>query len=290
MNVMENFRLCSELRVQIGADFTALEEGGMEVVEYHEKLGKELTSVRYARERVNALLEDSDESLKDVAVLLVSEVVTNALLHTDGEVKLVINFVPGWIKVAVVDNSPVAPVVKNALPTSPGGRGMELVDMLSANWGIDLFPGGKSVWFEMGSLDGVEPSPKRRVNIKHIHPKATYSALIHMNDFIQGMLEKDATRATGIDLITSAAILDLENLTEQAANASAEGLEHFDLMVNVPTEAGALAVELLELLELADRHHGLASEDSRVVSEDVISARRILLQEISSQLQEGAVV
>ncbi len=86
----------------------------------------------------------------DTVLLVVSELVTNALVHTDGKVRLDLTLVGGRMRVAVADASPRSP----AKPTSigweaTGGRGILLVEAMSAAWGTLPVSGGKQVWSEI---------------------------------------------------------------------------------------------------------------------------------------------
>ncbi|MEU9733115.1 SpoIIE family protein phosphatase [Streptomyces sp. NPDC048002] len=86
----------------------------------------------------------------DAVLLVVSELVTNALVHTEGPVRLYLTLVNGRLRVAVADTSPRSP----AKPTSisweaTGGRGILLVESMSAAWGTLPVSGGKQVWSEI---------------------------------------------------------------------------------------------------------------------------------------------
>ncbi|MET7682440.1 SpoIIE family protein phosphatase [Streptomyces sp. NPDC005423] len=90
----------------------------------------------------------------DSVLLVVSELVTNALVHTVGQVRLDLTLVHRRFRVAVADSSPRTP----AKPTSigweaTGGRGILLVEAVSAAWGTVPVSGGKQVWAEL-DLDG----------------------------------------------------------------------------------------------------------------------------------------
>lgn len=86
----------------------------------------------------------------DVLALLVSEVATNALLHGRGEVRLSVMRRAGCLRVEVADGSDRMPVRREATPMAEGGRGIALLDALSAAWGAQASPPqGKVVWFEL---------------------------------------------------------------------------------------------------------------------------------------------
>ncbi|MEU4877441.1 SpoIIE family protein phosphatase [Streptomyces sp. NPDC021608] len=90
------------------------------------------------------------EAATDTALLVVSELVTNALVHTAGPVRLDLTLIGARLRVAVTDASPRTPVK----PTDPGweatgGRGILLVEAMSDAWGSVPVSGGKQVWSEV---------------------------------------------------------------------------------------------------------------------------------------------
>lgn len=92
--------------------------------------------------------------LSEVAVLLASELVSNAVLHTGASrFGLRITRTRGRIKVELRDPSRGLPCMLPVRPTDIGGRGLFLVDKLSDRWGADLLPIGKYVWFELRVID-----------------------------------------------------------------------------------------------------------------------------------------
>ena len=88
------------------------------------------------------------------AVLLVSELVGNAVRHTGARVfGLRMRRRPGWIRVEVRDPSRGLPCLMPVQEMDISGRGLFLVDKLSDRWGVDLLPRGKTTWFEMRVAD-----------------------------------------------------------------------------------------------------------------------------------------
>ncbi|HEY5516314.1 MAG TPA: ATP-binding protein [Pengzhenrongella sp.] len=87
-----------------------------------------------------------------VVELLTGELVANAALHgpSDGLVRVRAWRAGDTVCVAVRDDSPVIPVVRQPEPSAPSGRGLALVDSLAADWGIERHGAkGKTVWFSV---------------------------------------------------------------------------------------------------------------------------------------------
>lgn len=88
--------------------------------------------------------------LIDVVELLVSELLTNALLHADTELDLRTSLEGDRIRVEVADGSPGRPMLRYPPADATSGRGVAIVDALASGWGVEELPGGgKSVWFEV---------------------------------------------------------------------------------------------------------------------------------------------
>jgi anti-sigma regulatory factor (Ser/Thr protein kinase) len=88
------------------------------------------------------------------AVLLVSELVGNAVRHTGARVfGLRMRRRRGWIRIEVRDPSRGLPCLMPVHELDISGRGLFLVDKLSDRWGVDLLPRGKTTWFEMKVSD-----------------------------------------------------------------------------------------------------------------------------------------
>ena len=85
----------------------------------------------------------------DVIALLVSELVTNAVEHGEGPVKIEITDGNGCLRVEILDDSAAEPRPREAAPDALSGRGLEIVEKLAQAWGFEPLPvGGKKVWFE----------------------------------------------------------------------------------------------------------------------------------------------
>ncbi|MGV9990484.1 SpoIIE family protein phosphatase [Streptomyces sp. NPDC003374] len=117
-------------------------------------LPREPRSVGRAREYARSqLLAWNMEPLVDTSELLVSELVTNALRYGEGEIRLRL-LLDRTLVCEVWDSGLVQPRRRRARDTDEGGRGLQLVGLLSAAWGSRRTPRGKTVWFELPLPDG----------------------------------------------------------------------------------------------------------------------------------------
>ncbi|MFJ9725527.1 ATP-binding protein [Streptomyces sp. NPDC101209] len=110
-------------------------------------------AVRTARSAVRDQLHSWDlDPLGDLAALLVSELVTNALRHATGPIGVRLvrpAALPGVLLVEVSDPLPDLPRERVARPEDESGRGLQLVAHSSRRWGTRPGGAGKTVWFEL---------------------------------------------------------------------------------------------------------------------------------------------
>ncbi|MET7713247.1 SpoIIE family protein phosphatase [Streptomyces sp. NPDC005407] len=107
-----------------------------------------------ARQQLRELLHDwTDAEQIDSAVLMVSEMVTNVLVHTDGHALLVAEVARGdaarRLRVEVADTSDELPHRRRPGEMASSGRGLLLMEILADAWGVDPRGEGKSIWFEL---------------------------------------------------------------------------------------------------------------------------------------------
>ncbi|MFJ4202397.1 ATP-binding protein [Streptomyces sviceus] len=109
--------------------------------------------MREARAEVREQLEGwgfaARGDLVDTAVLLVSELATNALLHSASRFTLTLSAAHGVLRCEVADSGHRAPQVLDA-GVAESGRGLFLVEALALRWGCHQGGTGKTVWFELG--------------------------------------------------------------------------------------------------------------------------------------------
>jgi anti-sigma regulatory factor (Ser/Thr protein kinase) len=111
----------------------------------------DLKAVPEARRALRRLLRQwGRPGRSDVAELLTSELVTNALVHTDHDAVLTAVVGPRGLRVEVRDFVAVRP---RPCPANTGdgthGRGLLLVQSLADAWGVRAHGVGKAVWFEL---------------------------------------------------------------------------------------------------------------------------------------------
>jgi anti-sigma regulatory factor (Ser/Thr protein kinase) len=113
-----------------------------------------------ARRQVRAAVCTWDISVDpDVAVLLTSELVTNAIRHeVSGTITLAVTCSRDQLRVDVYDTSLSLPMVVEAAVDAETGRGLMLVATLSAEWGFYRTPAGKAVYFALALQPGLDES------------------------------------------------------------------------------------------------------------------------------------
>ncbi|HVU74587.1 MAG TPA: ATP-binding protein [Mycobacteriales bacterium] len=135
----------------------------------HEEVFR-VTTVRYLRQpssaaEARAYVRDALDRLApcadlEVAVLLVSELVTNAVAHARGDdLSLTIEICDPYVRLEVQDGSIADLLVPAEAPLdATGGRGLLLLDRLASRWGVRDLPEGKAVWFELPLEMPTEPT------------------------------------------------------------------------------------------------------------------------------------
>ena len=122
--------------------------------EQHSEFDSDLRSSSHARRFVTAALERWDcEDALDAVQLLVTELVTNAVVHAGAKPNVAVILLPHALRVEVGDDDPSGPVARQAADDEESGRGLLLLDQLATRWGVEATPEGKTVWFEVARFD-----------------------------------------------------------------------------------------------------------------------------------------
>ena len=246
-----------------------------------------------------ALRRQRQEQLVDEVSLLVSEVVTNSLLHAGSDIDLRVIVDERFVRVEVHDESLVIPAARRAAGDEMTGRGLGMVEVLASRWGVDRRTDGKVVWFEIGEVApsrpatpaprppqdepaGAERRPERTVRLLGA-PVRLCRALQRHND---ALLREYALQA----FAGGAAAAVADHLSLMAAlhvQLEAEltvGEPVRDLTLAIPTTAPGALAALVAALDNAD----LLAREGRLLSPpalpELAACRRWLFREIVEQL------
>ncbi|MER7048990.1 ATP-binding protein [Streptomyces jumonjinensis] len=130
----------------------------MQVLQVQLEVGPDPAEVgrarRWARSRLVGSGIQGDEPLTETLILLISELVTNAVVHTGCPAVLRVLFgagrvEAGTVRVEVADSCARPPEQRHAEGDDTHGRGLELVDGLADRWGWKAEGQGKSIWCEV---------------------------------------------------------------------------------------------------------------------------------------------
>ena len=140
----------------MGLKSSATGHGSFEV-----RLPPQPSSVGDARAHVRRLLDEADrDDLAETAVLLVSEVVTNALLHAGTDIDVAARLDDKGLRVEIGDGSPHLPSRRRYGTTAGTGRGLLMLESLVDDWGVIRHRTGKTVWFRVSGSDNDLPDPE----------------------------------------------------------------------------------------------------------------------------------
>jgi anti-sigma regulatory factor (Ser/Thr protein kinase) len=105
-------------------------------------------SVPAARRFATGALTGASRELTEAVALMVSELATNCVVHTNSDFEITISQTPSEIRVEALDRARGEPRMQSPGPSDPHGRGLRIVDALSSDWGVDLRDRHrKVVWF-----------------------------------------------------------------------------------------------------------------------------------------------
>ncbi|MET9348525.1 ATP-binding protein [Streptomyces termitum] len=102
-------------------------------------------TARFLRDAADGRREPVDEERVELAQLVVSELVTNALRHTGGPCRLLLELDPHALEISVFDRGTAAPVPRGHDPRRIGQHGVEIVVAVCESLTVEPAPGGKRV-------------------------------------------------------------------------------------------------------------------------------------------------
>jgi anti-sigma regulatory factor (Ser/Thr protein kinase) len=117
-------------------------------------LGCHPDMVAVARRFVDHTLRlwEVDDAHIDEAVLLASELISNAVLHARTDVRLTVRSQEdGTLRIEAADENPRLPISVAPQDDAQSGRGLWLVETVASAWGVERTGEGKTVWFELGA-------------------------------------------------------------------------------------------------------------------------------------------
>lgn len=118
------------------------------------RLARQPSAAAEARSQIRATLQAWKVPVDhDIAILLASDLVTNAIIDGDGEtVTLAIRCSRGQFRIDVYDQSRYLPASADGPARADTGRGLVLVAALSTEWGSFRTPAGKAMYFTLAFL------------------------------------------------------------------------------------------------------------------------------------------
>ena len=230
-----------------------------------EHLAAEPVSARRARRLVLEALDDWGlDSLADDASLLVSEVVTNSLLHARSAIDLRVMRSDSGVRIEVHDLSPNLPSPRTYDGEAVTGRGLEIVSCTASNWGAEQSETGKVVWFELGTSAAGEgpsrpPIPGPSAPTISVRLLGTPVALAKTTfQYGDAMLRELALLSFSGESSLSMSRpgtpdLDLSGILRGLEQAEAHAQPRADIDLSLPAGSSEAALARLALIDEADR-------------------------------------
>lgn len=138
-----------------------IETVALAIDEVRTSFDHDLRSSATARRFVEETLRRWDcEEVLEAVKLLVSELVTNSVVHGASAPEVAVLLRTDALRIEVTDHGGGVPAARHADDEDTSGRGLHLVDAVSSAWGVEAVGDGKMVWFEVPRLDRAA-SPER---------------------------------------------------------------------------------------------------------------------------------
>ncbi|MEW2635225.1 SpoIIE family protein phosphatase [Streptomyces sp. NPDC048389] len=254
-------------------------------------------SVAEARRFVRGALVGVAPDVVDTARLLVSELVTNAVLHARTEIEVSACVDDGTVRVRVRDQRPDRGLVPHESPPYAGtGQGLALVEQLASRHGVDTGEESKTVWFELRhdgwqsqshGWQAVAPPSCAGETVTLVDvPAALYAASRHhrhtlLRELILsvaagddlGVPPEDLVAAHDMNNVISACVTTA--LREQAGEAEIRSLP-----LSVPPDAGPAVQTLRRVLDRAEE----AARDERLLTLPGLPRSRVFHQWLFGQI------
>jgi anti-sigma regulatory factor (Ser/Thr protein kinase) len=273
------------------------------------ELPGDVASCSSARRFVQAALAQGDEDLRADASLLVSEVVTNAVLHASGPLSIEVLHKDGAYRIAVSDGSKTPPTEKGYQRDDATGRGIQLLECLAAAWGCKRTGTGKTVWFDLPvPFDDSSPRGTGRRSNDDPYPigmpialldapiqpmirtAAHYDALYREFRLILELdpshLEAVPGRLLGLIDGLGTSFLGVGRAVEETWDTAVEeNRDAIDLHFRLPPEAGPAVLRYNQLLDEADEYCRRFELLTIAPTDEAVSVRGWAFGQIVSQCQ-----
>ena len=245
-------------------------------------------SVSRVREFVAEEVRALDRAdLADDAVLVASELATNAILHAGGLTAVRVVPVAEGVRIEVHDRTRVPPTMARASLEAMTGRGLRLVASLSVRWAAEPNEDGKVVWAELAGGSGLSSAgadellefwdddawddagalPARHtVSLGDVPTPLLLAAKAHVDNLVREFTlaargaesgvssEVPAHLATLIQTVVTRFAEARQEIKRQAIAAANQGLDHVRLELTLPAEAAEAGEEYLRALDEADAY------------------------------------
>ena len=259
--------------------------------------------------------------LADDAALVVSELVTNAVLHGGGCEGVAVETRDGGLRIEVRDRNRLPPMLVRARDDSLTGRGLRLVASLSADWGTDFRPDGKVVWAHVtGEVTGrpgvddqdllalwadddwdfADPSARFHVELGDVPTDLLLSAKFHVDNIVREFALAEAGAEAGITAEIPAHLASLVSavvdrfadarlaIKRQALEAAARGDRSTRLALDLPLSAADAAEDYIQALDKVDSY----SRARRLLTLETPPQHRLFrhwyIEQIVTQLRAAA--
>jgi GAF domain-containing protein/anti-sigma regulatory factor (Ser/Thr protein kinase) len=249
-------------------------------------LGGEPDEVPAARRFAMQTLADIDPATADDVALIVTELVTNGLLHGQLPVTLRISRAGERVRIEVEDAGRELPVRIRSNTDTMTGRGLGLVAALATNWGVEATAaGGKVVWAEVDESQSVEPvdpeldvdellaafndadfdEPMFTIELGAVPTDLLLAAKAHIDNLVREFTLADAASASSgtalprelADLVRTVVhgfSMARSEIKRQAVRAGEQGLSETRLVLTLPESAARAGEQYLAALDEADRY------------------------------------
>lgn len=266
----------------------------------------ESSSVKAARQFVDQRLSEAGlpADVVETAVLLTSELVTNAVLHAGTDIKVRVSVASGAL-IDVRDHSQQLPVPRGHEDDAVAGRGLELVELLADSFGVVSIPrGGKSVWFVVGDPDGpvvsdswpvAEPRSGGQVVVLRQLPVVLYEVMREhhealLREHTMQILDGPGPHAA---VLTEVAAAERARLTVAAAVAAwrdtvadADLPAHVDLRLDVSAADAAGFAQLPAVISRAEEQAAAGQLLTLPALPEIAALREWLTGQILTQLND----